>query len=154
MAAGDVSGREGTPVGDQRPSARRQLLQEQVELLGDGGMTVVVAVGHMPQQGDGALLIHSHTQVRMDHLGVGDRVAEGNVGRRIVGRRSLGVGSGVGAGLGRGIGTVKNNVGRIVVKAVEADMKSLGDVEGQAGADGMALVVKGIEGTAEAVGTL
>ena len=48
---------------------------------------------------------------------------------------------------------MKNNVGRIVVKAVEADMKSLGDVEGQAvGADGMALVVKGVEGTpAEAV---
>ena len=46
---------------------------------------------------------------------------------------------------------MKDNVGRVVVQAVETDVKSLGDVEGQAGADGMALVVKGIEGTAQAV---
>src|SRR6202041_2915952 len=83
LTARHVTGGEGAAIGDQQASASRQQFAEQVQLLGNGGVTVVVAVGGVPQDRQSAEFIDDHAEANVNQLGVGNIVAEGDVCGRI-----------------------------------------------------------------------
>jgi hypothetical protein len=121
------------------------------QLLSDGGVAVVIAIGGVAEEGHATLLIDGHADAGVDDLGVGGSVAEGDVGRRILGVGPQEIQGRIGTRLRAGVVAVEDKVRGVVVQALEADVKDLGNVQGDVGEDGVAFVVKGIEGTAEAV---
>ena len=85
VQAGDVFDGEGAAVGDQQRPRPQQVRREQpVTLLADGGVTVVVAVQALTQDGDGTEFIDHRGDADLDELGV-IAVAVRDVGRRHVG---------------------------------------------------------------------
>ena len=80
VQAANMTRGEGAAVGDhQEVRGRWQVVLQELELLGDGGVAVVVAVEDMAEHGQGSIVIDHGTDPGLDELVIGSAVAIGEV---------------------------------------------------------------------------
>ena len=129
-----------------------QVILQELELLRDAGLAVVVTAQSVSEDGNGPELIDDRAEASVNHLGIVDRVAVGDVRGGKVGRgRRRRQRQGVGNRRGGVVGAAQKQVSRVVVQAIHGQTKGVNDVRRDTGEDGMALREESIEGTAEPI---
>jgi hypothetical protein len=140
------------PVRDQQQRCGLNIVLQEWELLGDGGVAVVVATQGIAEERHGTLVVDDGKQTNVDHLGVGGDIAMGKVDRGEVSGRGQGWPWRVlGDRLGSLISAAKKQVGGVVVQTVQGQTKRARDVASNTAQDGVTFAKESVEGTTEAI---